>query len=106
MEHVAGDVTDVGAREQIVSETRRRLGPIEVLVNNAGLGAARECEIWAEDPSKRVDECHRMDRMGPYPTVEDAENWRERVVARNKAWEDEMQKGQPVGKPVPLACRP
>ena len=29
-------------REQIVSETRRRLGPIEVLVNNAGLGAAHE----------------------------------------------------------------
>jgi hypothetical protein len=27
--------------------------------------------------------------MGPYLTQEDAENWRERVVARNKAWEDE-----------------
>jgi hypothetical protein len=37
------------------------------------------------------DECHRMDRMGPYPTAEDAENWRERVVARNEAWEEEQQ---------------
>ena len=34
-------------------------------------------------------ECHEMDRMGPYPTREDAENWRERVAARNEAWGDE-----------------
>jgi hypothetical protein len=33
------------------------------------------------------DECHQMDRMGPYPTREDAENWRERVAARNEAWD-------------------
>ena len=35
------------------------------------------------------DECHQMDRMGPYPTREDAENWRERVAARNKAWDED-----------------
>jgi hypothetical protein len=29
--------------------------------------------------------------MGPYSTVADAENWRERVAARNKAWDDEEQ---------------
>ncbi|MDR3649728.1 MAG: hypothetical protein P4L20_11595, partial [Acidimicrobiales bacterium] len=38
---------------------------------------------------ERRDECRQMDRMGPYPTRDDAENWRERVVARNDAWEDE-----------------
>lgn len=37
------------------------------------------------------DECHQMDRMGPYPTREDAENWQERVVARNEAWEDQEE---------------
>ena len=37
------------------------------------------------------DECDRTDRMGPYPSAEDAENWRERVASRNKAWEDEEQ---------------
>jgi hypothetical protein len=37
---------------------------------------------------ERVDECHLKDRMGPYPTREDAEHWRERVAARNDAWED------------------
>jgi hypothetical protein len=35
------------------------------------------------------DECHQMDRMGPYPTRQDAEHWRERVAARNRAWDDE-----------------
>jgi hypothetical protein len=32
-----------------------------------------------------------MDRMGPYSTAADAENWRERVVARNEEWENEEQ---------------
>ena len=41
---------------------------------------------------KRVesrDECNQMDRMGPYPTREDAENWRQRVAERNKAWDED-----------------
>jgi len=37
------------------------------------------------------DECHELDRMGPYPTREDAEHWRARVAARNAAWEDEEE---------------
>ena len=37
------------------------------------------------------DECRKMDRMGPYSTVADAENWRERVVARNEEWDNEEQ---------------
>jgi NAD(P)-dependent dehydrogenase (short-subunit alcohol dehydrogenase family) len=28
----------------------RRLGPVEILVNNAGMGSAREREIWAQQP--------------------------------------------------------
>jgi NAD(P)-dependent dehydrogenase (short-subunit alcohol dehydrogenase family) len=35
---------------RIVEETRRRLGPIEILVNNAGLGSAGERAIWEADP--------------------------------------------------------
>jgi hypothetical protein len=34
-------------------------------------------------------ECNLMDRMGPYPTREDAENWRDRVAARNRSWGDD-----------------
>lgn len=29
------------------------------------------------------------DRLGPYPSKEDAENWRERVERRNAEWDDE-----------------
>jgi len=35
------------------------------------------------------DDCRQMDRMGPYPTREDAENWRQRVATRNQAWGDD-----------------
>jgi hypothetical protein len=30
-----------------------------------------------------------MDRMGPYPTKEAAEHWRDHVAARNEAWDEE-----------------
>lgn len=35
------------------------------------------------------DECSLMDRMGPYPTRDDAEHWRERVAERNDEWGDD-----------------
>jgi hypothetical protein len=35
---------------------------------------------------EKLDECRSMDRMGPYPTRQDAENWRDRVATRNAAW--------------------
>jgi hypothetical protein len=35
------------------------------------------------------DECAQSDRMGPYPTRDAAEHWRDRVAARNQAWDDE-----------------
>jgi hypothetical protein len=38
---------------------------------------------------EKRDDCREMDRMGPYPTREDAEHWRDRVAARNQAWDDE-----------------
>lgn len=38
---------------------------------------------------ERRDECNQMDRMGPYPTAEDARNWRERVAERNANWGDD-----------------
>ena len=36
--------------ERIVRETRERLGPISILVNNAGLGSYQERVIWEQDP--------------------------------------------------------
>jgi hypothetical protein len=34
-------------------------------------------------------ECDHLDRMGPYPTAEDARNWRQRVAERNREWDDD-----------------
>jgi hypothetical protein len=35
---------------------------------------------------ERRGDCRVMDRMGPYPTREDAEHWQDRVKERNAAW--------------------
>ena len=37
--------------ERIVAETRNRLGPVEILVLNAGIGSGHEREIWAQETS-------------------------------------------------------
>jgi NAD(P)-dependent dehydrogenase (short-subunit alcohol dehydrogenase family) len=37
--------------ERIVAEARRRLGPVEILVLNAGIGSGHEREIWAQETS-------------------------------------------------------
>jgi hypothetical protein len=34
------------------------------------------------------DDCHEMDRMGPYPTQEEARDWRTRVAKRNEQWDE------------------
>lgn len=41
--------TEDGCR-RIVEETRSRLGPVEILVNNAGIGSGHETVLWEQDP--------------------------------------------------------
>src|SRR3954447_12596339 len=50
LDYVTGDLMDAGDCAAVVEQTRQRLGPIEVLVNNAGLGSAEEREVWLQDP--------------------------------------------------------
>ena len=50
LEYVAGDLGQPDDCARIVAETRGRLGPISVLVNNAGAGSAHEREVWEQDP--------------------------------------------------------
>jgi len=50
LEYVVGDLTGPGECDRIVHETRARLGPISVLVNNAGAGSAAEGVVWEQDP--------------------------------------------------------
>jgi NAD(P)-dependent dehydrogenase (short-subunit alcohol dehydrogenase family) len=49
LDYVIGDVAVASDCDRVVSETRERLGPISVLVNNAGFGSAAEREIWQQD---------------------------------------------------------
>ncbi len=51
VEYLVGTVATPAGCLEIVEETTRRLGPIEVLVNNAGMGSYREREIWEQDPA-------------------------------------------------------
>lgn len=44
---------------------------------------------FTHDRVEHQDESDDTDRMGPYPTAEDARNWRERVAERNAEWDDE-----------------
>ena len=45
--HVAVSLATETGCEHAVSETRRELGPIAILVNNAGVGCKDEEPIWA-----------------------------------------------------------
>ncbi|MDX6552436.1 MAG: hypothetical protein QOH74_924 [Gaiellales bacterium] len=48
LDYVMGDLSNPDDCVRIVQETRSRLGPIEILVNNAGLGSADERVVWEQ----------------------------------------------------------
>ena len=50
IETFAGSVASQEGCERVVEETRERLGPISVLVSNAGIGSYHERVIWEQDP--------------------------------------------------------
>ena len=52
VEILAESVATEESCARIVAETRRRLGPIEILVNNAGMGSVGERPIWEQDPER------------------------------------------------------
>ena len=61
-------VADLGTPEgcaRAVAETERRLGPVEILVCNHGLGSAHERLIWQQDPDVWY-EMLRINLDGPY----------------------------------------
>ncbi|MBO0692555.1 MAG: hypothetical protein J2P58_06640 [Acidimicrobiaceae bacterium] len=57
----------------------------------ANLGDAHGDWYWCfeHQRAEKLGELDGDDRMGPYPTREAAEHWRDLVEARNEAWEDE-----------------
>jgi NAD(P)-dependent dehydrogenase (short-subunit alcohol dehydrogenase family) len=61
-------VADLGTLEgcaRAVAETERRLGPIEILVCNHGIGSAHERVIWEQDP-EIWSETLRVNLDGPF----------------------------------------
>jgi NAD(P)-dependent dehydrogenase (short-subunit alcohol dehydrogenase family) len=51
VEVLAESVATEEGCERIVAEARRRLGPVEILVLNAGIGSGHERAIWEQDPA-------------------------------------------------------
>jgi NAD(P)-dependent dehydrogenase (short-subunit alcohol dehydrogenase family) len=50
LEYVATDLGSGQGCAMAVAETERRLGPIEILVVNHGIGSAHERLVWEQDP--------------------------------------------------------
>ena len=40
-------------------------------------------------PEPEGEQCPGEDRLGPYPTREEAVNWREKADARNERWKEQ-----------------
>jgi 3-oxoacyl-[acyl-carrier protein] reductase len=57
---LAADVTDPAAAERIVAECESRLGPVEVLVSNAGTSRSRELEQLTDDDWEEQWRLHVM----------------------------------------------
>lgn len=61
-------VADLGTPEgcaQVVADCERRLGPIEILICNHGIGSAHERVVWEQDPDL-WSETMRVNLDGPF----------------------------------------
>ena len=65
LEHVAADLGTTEGCALAVAETERRLGPVDVLVVNHGIGSAHEKLVWEQDPTV-WRETMRINLDGPF----------------------------------------
>src|SRR5258708_27016472 len=65
LEYVAADLGTAEGCALAVAETERRLGPIDVLVVNHGIGSAHERLVWEQDP-EGWRETMRVNLDGPF----------------------------------------
>ena len=65
LEYVTADLGTPEGCARAVAETERRLGPVEILVCNHGIGSAHERLIWEQDPEV-WDETMRINLDGPF----------------------------------------
>jgi len=65
LEYVAADLGTAAGCAHAVAETERRLGPIDLLVVNHGIGSAHERLVWEQDPEV-WRETMRINLDGPF----------------------------------------
>jgi 3-hydroxybutyrate dehydrogenase len=65
LDYVAADLGSAEGCALAVAETEKRLGPIDLLVVNHGIGSAHEREIWEQDPAV-WRETMRVNLDGPF----------------------------------------
>jgi 3-hydroxybutyrate dehydrogenase len=65
IEYLVASVSRAAECEHIVAETARRLGPVEILVLNAGVSSDREEPIWAQ-PRDVWEETMRVNLDAPF----------------------------------------
>ena len=65
LEHVAADLSTVEGCTLAVDETVERLGPIDILVCNHGIGSAHEQVVWEQDPDVWA-QTMRVNLDGPF----------------------------------------
>src|SRR5690606_6247962 len=65
LEYVAADLGTTEGCARAVAETERRLGPIDLLVVNHGIGSAHERLVWEQDPAV-WRETMRINLDGPF----------------------------------------
>ena len=65
LEYVVADLGTADGCALAVAETERRLGPIEVMVVNHGIGSAHERLVWEQDPEV-WRETMRINLDGPF----------------------------------------
>src|ERR1700704_990083 len=65
LEYIAARLGPTEGGAQAVAETERRLGPVDVLVVNHGIGSAHEKLVWEQDPEV-WRETMRINLDGPF----------------------------------------
>ena len=65
LEYVVADLGTAEGCARAVAETERRLGPIDLLVVNHGIGSAHERLVWEQDPEV-WRETMRVNLDGPF----------------------------------------
>jgi NAD(P)-dependent dehydrogenase (short-subunit alcohol dehydrogenase family) len=65
LEYTVADLGTLEGCELAVAETERRLGPIDILVCNHGIGSAHERVIWEQEPEV-WSETMRVNLDGPF----------------------------------------